>query len=122
MAVSNTQISEEDKFAMIPYVSGGLILQQTPPPQAIQYECIEGVTGTHVTIDPDAVDLEPLDGLSEATIRRRLWVFRNGVKIYYREAAVTDYTQGYNIDFANHRLDLAYDSENEDYEIYLFPA
>lgn len=122
MAVSNTQISEEPVYAPLPFQAGGIFVPSGPPPQGVQYESVDGVTGSQVDVDPDAVNMAPLDGLSEITIRRRLWVFRNGYKIKYREAAVTDERSGFNIDYINHRLTLAYDADNEDFEIYLFPS
>lgn len=122
MAVSNTQITQEDVFAPIPYQAGGFIIPTPTVPQSIQYESVDAVTGSQVNVDPDAVNMAPLNGLSEITIRRRLWVFRNGYKIKYLEAAVSDERTGFNIDFDNHRLTLAYDADDEDFEIYLFPS
>jgi hypothetical protein len=122
MAVSNTQITQEDVFAPIPYQAGGFVLPTPTIPQGVQYEAVDAVTGNQVNVDPDAVNLEPLDGLSEIVIRRRLLVFRNGYKIRYRDAAVTDERSGFNIDYINHRLTLAYDADDEDFEIYLFPS
>ncbi len=122
MAVSNTQITQEDVFAPIPYQAGGFVLPTPTVLQAIQYESVDAVTGSQVNIDPDAVNMEPLDGLSEITIRRRLWVFRNGYKIRYKEGTMTSERDGFNIDYINHRLTLAYDADDEDFEIYLFPS
>jgi hypothetical protein len=122
MAVTNAEITEDDLIRGLPFFQGGLALQSPPAPQVIKYYTVDGVTGTEVDVDQDELDMSLLEDLEENTIRRRLLVFRNGYKIRYKEGTMTSERDGFNIDYINHRLTLAYDADDEDFEIYLFPS
>jgi hypothetical protein len=71
------------------------------------------VWGMDLLLDTDLINLERLDDKSDDYIRIKLWVFRNGQKLYFGN--------GFTIDILLNKLILAYEAENEDFEIYLYP-
>jgi hypothetical protein len=115
MAILESDIQQEDLIRGLPLFLGGFAIQAAPPPQVVRYEYISNVSGNLVTVDIDEIDLSTLEDLDQLTIRRRLNVYRNGQKIIYEHA------MGFTIDFTDNKIELEYEPDSEDIEVYLHP-
>jgi hypothetical protein len=113
MAIVESDILEEDLIRGLPTFIGGFAIQSPTPPQVVRYVLQTDVSGNDFTIDDEEIDLAPLEDLDAQVIRRRLWIFRNGQKLIY--------LLGFTIDFEDNKIELEYEAENEDFEIYLHP-
>lgn len=123
MAIFESDIETEDLIRALPIFQGGLVIATPPAPLITRYIFLEQVDGDEIELDDEEIDLSTLEDLSETTIRRRLHIFRNGYKIVYRETFPTDTERGgFTIDFEDNKIILAYEAENEDFEIYLYPV
>jgi len=112
MSISNLDIVTEDLLKPLPRARGGIIPVTGSLP-SVRYELVEGVWGIDLNLDVDIINLERLDDKGDEYIRIKLWVFRNGQKLYFGN--------GFTIDILENKLILAYEAENEDFEIYLYP-
>lgn len=112
MAVSNSQITIDDLLLPLERPSG--FPSPTPSNFAnVRYELVEAVVGMDVNLTVAKIPLDQLDAKGDEYIRIKLWVFRNGQKLYFGN--------GFTIDILLNKLILAYEAENEDFEIYLYP-
>ena len=112
MAVSNIQIEFEDLITPLPIEKGG-ISPQPVSQGTVRYELVESVWGMDVDLTLAKIPLDQLEDKGDEYIRIKLWVFRNGQKLYFGN--------GFTIDILENKLILAYEAENEDFEIYLYP-